>query len=1049
MKLRALAASSAIVSSFFLLPQVAFAQSTDAQPKQEEQNNEPESAIVVTGSRIARLPTLESPVPVTTITADQVLGKGNLSLGDALNFTPSMRASYSQANSTRFIGTAGLNLLDLRGLGSERTLVLVDGRRHVTSTPGSYAVDVNTIPTDLVETIDVVTGGSSAVYGSDAVAGVVNFVLKKDYQGLQLKAQGGASDKGDRGSYYVSAVAGHNFFDGRLNISGAVEYSQSNPLFYSDRPDFTGAFEGTPGWVTSQPAYINNVPVPNRNNDGIPNTRYISGKPGITYNTLSLGGTVLATCPAATATNADRRSLVCTGQLSPTNGRLAYNFMFQPDGTLVRNDTITDLRNVGGGTLGGIGATGVEDAMLMAGLKRTSAVLLMSGEVSPAFQPFFQGEYVHITARQQSTQPTFIASALSPIFRLDNPFLTPQAVATLQRILAPGATTFQMQRFNNDFGTRAEDHKRDTYRFVGGVKGTISTTANLNYEVAVNWGRTETYYQTGGNVSLERYANAVDAVRSGSNIVCRVNADADPTNDDPRCVPLNVFGYGAPSRAALNYVLHTSERNEWAEELDVTAFLSGDSSGIFELPGGPAGFSLGLEYRREDAYSAYDAYTAQGNTFLNGSDPFDPPAIKTKEAFGEIRLPLLKDLPLIRSLTVSGAARVTDYNSMKDPVWAWNASGTWSPTRGVMFRVGYARSVRAPNLGDLYSTASTNYANGLVDPCSQSVIRDNPNRARNCAAAGIPTTIVVDGVTIPWENTPASGVQYVDSGNRNLKAEKGTSLTVGAVFTPAIIPGLSFTVDYYNIKVTDSIASLSGQEIVNRCYDDPVSINNPFCAAVNRRSSTDPLLNYTFAGQSGRTFAGIPTVNMPVLGPAFAAQPFNYAKLKTSGIDFDLSYNHSIAPGVKLSVRALVGYLLNREQFSYITDPSRSDRIHGTLGDPEIQGTLDIGLDFGTFDVRYSGRYIGRQTIASWETQFSWQGRAPTNPDAYPIKWYSPVTYHDLRIGVNPTDKFRLYAGVDNLFDKMPPYGLTGTGGGSGIFPNIGRFFYAGVQTKF
>lgn len=1014
------------------------------------------SAIVVTGSRIAR-PNIESSVPLTTVTVGELTDRGDISLGDALNELPSLRATFSQANSTRFIGTAGINLLDLRGLGTERTLVLINGRRHVTSSPGSYDVDTNTIPVDLLERVDVITGGNSAIYGSDAVAGVVNFVTKRDFEGLKIRGQGGTSTYGDRGSYFVSGIYGKNFLDGRANIAIAAEYAKADALFFSDR-SYLGAPSGVgpAGFETVEPTFrlVNGVPVavPNRNNNGVANTRFVPA--GLTFNTVSLGGMVLTTCPAATATNAARRALVCTGELSPTSGgRLSYNYAFMPDGTLRRNgpeNGLVDNRGAGGAALFGLGASGVEDAMLLPGLERISTNLLFHVEISPAFEPFVEAKYVRINATQQSTQPTFIASALNPIFSIDNPFLTTQARDTLTAITG-GASFFQMQRFNNDLGTRAEDHKRDTYRIIAGFRGDLGTSSNLKYEVSFNYGRTETYYETGGNVDIDKFNNATDAVRNAQGqIVCAINDDADPDNNDPSCVPLNVFGYGAPSQAAKDYVLYTSSRKEWAEQINAVAFLSGDTEGFFKLPGGPVGFAIGAEYRREDAYSAFDAFTRSGATFLNSGDPFDPPSIEIKEMFGELRVPILKDTPFFHELTLEGAARYSDYGGSTGGVWAYNVGGIWAPVSSLRLRAGYARSVRAPNLGDLFATRSETFANGLIDPCSQTVIGENPNRARNCAAAGVPTTMVVDGATIPWVNTASSGISGFNQGNIDLVPEVGKSLTLGAVYQPDFIPGLSVTVDYYKIKIDNVISGLTGQAIINRCYDDPVGLDNPFCAAVFRRRDPNPLIDFTFDGQANRTPApGQPTISFPVLGPAFLNQPFNFAAQKAEGIDFDVAYRHRFDNGTVVSLHAVATYNLNREDFSYITDPARSDRLHGTLGDPIWAGNFNANVDFGKFDIGYSARYVGPQAVAAWEVQHSHQGRAPTNPDAFPFAMYPDRLYHGFRIGYEPNEKFRFYSGVDNVLNSRPPFDLTGTGGGSSIFPVQGRFFYAGAEASF
>lgn len=1014
-------------------------------------NQEDTNAIVVTGSRIAR-PNLESTAPIITIDATDLVQSGATSLGDALSQLPALRSTFTLANSTGSIGTAGLNILDLRGLGTARTLVLINGRRAVTAQPGSFSVDVNTIPNDLLERVDLVTGGRSAIYGSDAVAGVVNFVLRRDYEGIKIRGQGGVSTYGDRGAYSLSAIAGHNFLDNRVNVAVALEYSKLNPLFYADR-DYLGAFTGVPGFVTDQI-----TTAPNRNFDGIPNTRFVAGNPGITFGNISTGGYVLTACPAATATNAARVAAVCTGQLTPTNGRINNNYAFLPDGTLVRDVPATDLRSIGGGVLGGLSASGVEGAMLVPGLTRYTGNLLVSADISSAFKPFLEASYTHVDAIQQSAQPSFVASLLSPTFSVNNPFLTQQARDTLA-VITGGASTFTMQRFNNDLGTRAENHSRDTYRAVIGVGGELNAESNIRYEVAFNYGRTENYYETGGNVIVANFNRATNAVRNAAGqIVCAVNADTNTTNDDPNCVPLNLFGFGASSQAARDYVLYTSSRRQTAEQINATAFISGTTAGFFNLPGGPVGFALGLEYRRESATSVFDPVTTSGVTFLNAIQPFLPPAQVTKEAFGEIRLPLLSDLPFVHELTIEGAARVSDYNTT-GAVWAYDAGITWAPTQSLRFRGSYARSVRAPTLSNLFATRSETF-NSITDPCNQTGaggIQDNPNRARNCAAAGIPTTITYlddsgNSITRPWSNIATSTIAGFNQGNPDLEPEKGTSWTIGGVFTPTFIPGLTLSVDYYHITIRDQIAGLTGQAIVNRCYDDPVGIDNPFCAAVFRRTTSDPTTNLTFEGQQGRRLENRTDILLQRVGSTvgFINQPFNFAKQVTSGIDADLSYRTNLSADTRLSLRGVLSWVEQRESFSYITQPDRSDRLHGTLGDPVWAGSFTANIATGAFDFNYNLRYVGRQIVSgfAWETFFPHQGRSPTNPDARPFAYYSPVVYHNIRVGVNVNREFRFYFGVDNVANQLPPYELTGTGSDA-IYPNTGRFFYSGFEARF
>ncbi len=1041
--------------------------------------------IVVTGSRIPVRNTIDAAIPITSLSAAEVIGvRGDVSLGDALNQLPQLRATSSQANSTGFIGTAGVSLLDLRGLGAARTLVLVNGRRVVSAVPGAYTPDVSTIPFDLVERVDTVTGGQSAIYGSDAIAGVVNLVLKRDFEGTRLRAQGGATGYGDRGTYLVSGITGANFLDDKVNLTVSAEYSHAESVLFADR-SYLGAYDGTPAFVTTQI-----TTAPNRNFDGIPNTTFVPR--GSKFANRSIGGTVITSCPiGATPANAAQRGLVCTGQSDPQGNPLSYFYNFQPDGSLLRDSPsttgLTDNRAIGGGILFGGNATGVEGAQLLPSQNRFIANMLLTGNFSSAFKPFAEFQFAQVKVEQQSVQPSFTGGTLSASFSRTNPFLSPAATATLNQILPASQTSFTLNRFNNDLGTRAEFHTRKTYRGVIGVGGEIFSEGNIRYEIAGNYGRTENFYRTGGNVLVAEFNRAANAALAptgfagsnfvlnsqGQRVVCGVNANVATGNADPNCIPLNLFGQGQFDQRALNYVLHESTRNQWAEQINATAFVAGDLRGLFSLPAGPIGFSVGGEYRREDAQSRQDAITQSGRTFLNPAATFDPPAVEIKEVFGELRVPLVGGdftLPLINELTFEAAGRISDYGGNTGSVNAWNLGGVWAPIRDLRFRASYSRSVRAPNLSNLFATASQTFQNGLTDPCDQpggtnssNNITSNPNRAQNCAAAGIPTTITftdpASGVSLtrPWTNQPAGGVAGINQGNPDLLPEVGNSFTVGGTFAPLAVRGLAISVDYYNIRVKNVISGLTGQAIIDRCYDDPTGLDNPFCDAVFRRTSTDQIQNLTFNGQTNRTL-GVTQFPFAVSGngTGFLNQPFNFAQLRTRGIDFDVAYTKRLRDDLRLNARVLVSHIMNRQEYSYITQPDRFDRIDGRLGDPRWQGQVTLGGQFGILDLSYNARYVGKQIVSglSYETFFPSQGRPALNPDARPFVNYDPVVYHNMRVGLNVTEKYRFYFGVDNISNELPPYELAGnenftSGATSSIYPNVGRFFYAGAEFKF
>jgi len=981
---------------------------TEVNPRVEVAANDAPTDIVVTGSRIAR-PTLDSPIPVTTLTAADLTRTGSIVLGDVLNTMPSLRSTYSQSNSTQYIGTAGLNLLDLRGLGTVRTLVLVNGRRHITSSAGDFLVDVNTIPTDLVDRVDIVTGGSSAVYGSDAMAGVVNFVLKRNFDGVSLNAQTGISSRGGRGTQRVSGTFGKNFAEGRGNIALSLEYNNSDMVTYADRDDLTGAFSGRNQFqIVDNPGLDNTIP-DRRFLTGIHSYGYDNGGNFIAYNgsgVRSCGGGAPAGC-------------------LPNGYPRIYGF--NPNGSLYEYNYGTDFRPAGSNNnQGGSGATLNDRGALDPSLKRYVANLLGHFDVSEGFKPFFEAKFVRVEAFSQGTPTfaqggeqggpdadsgTYLGSGV-PIF-FDNAYLQPGAAATIRSALPAGSEFFRLNRNNNDLGTRDEFDRRDTYRIVGGVEGTFNT--DWKYDVSVNYGEFHSNSRFYNNRIESRFQKAADAVRNGAGqIVCRVN---QVTVTDAACVPIDLFGNGAPSQAALNYINATSTSRAKATEFDVNANLVGDSSQLFELPGGPVRFAIGGEYRRETAFQAYDDLIKSGDTFFNAIDDFDPPAFEVKEAYGELELPLLKDLPFVHELTINGAGRVADYKGSTGTVFAYNAGAIYAPIRDVKFRVNYSESVRAPSLSDLYSSNFQNF-DQLNDPCDANFInKGKATRAANCAAAGVPANFVNDVAR-------AGSTEFLSGGNPNLTAEKSRSWTVGAIFQPRFVRGLSLTVDWYDVKISNVINPVGAQTILDACYDGP-SLDNQFCKLINPR-------------QANGLFAR----------PALLQSVVNFSALDARGIDVDVAYNHTFDGSNKIALRFVGTYVDTRTDYPYLDNPTQPERVKGELGDPVYKFNFSADYTHSNFTLGYQLRYVGRQSITDWESQHETYGMAPLDPYYADVEYYPSVFYHSIRATVDVNKTFRFYGGVDNLSDVKPPYGVLGTSLGEGIYDNVGRFMYVGASVK-
>jgi outer membrane receptor protein involved in Fe transport len=963
------------------------------------------SEIVVTGSRIAR-PTLDSPIPVTTVTQADLTRTGAVVIGDVLNDLPSLRSTYSQANSTQFIGTAGINLLDLRGLGPTRTLVLVNGRRHITGSVGDFLVDTNTIPTDLIDRVDIVTGGSSAVYGSDAMAGVVNFVLKRNFDGVSLNAQSGIADRGNRGTYRLSGTFGTNFAEGRGNIALGLEYNQADLLTYTDRPGLTGAYDGRNQF---QRVATNASGQPQRTFlTGVRSFGYDNGGNFIAYNganVLGCGNGVTAACRA--------------------NGAPRV-FGFGSDGQLSEYNYGNDFRPVGSNNnQNGNGATLNDTGTLNPALKRYVANLIGHYDVSDAFKPFFEAKFVRVESFAQSSGTfnqggsqgtdaegeTYLGGGIPIAF--DNAFLNPQAATTIRSLLPAGSEYFRLNRNNVDLGTRDEADRRDTYRIVVGAEGTFND--DWKYDFSVNYGEFRTKSKFYNNQFQSRFYNAIDAVRNGAGqIVCRINQAAVT---DPSCAPLDILGEGRASQAALNYINTTSSSVGKATEFDVTANVVGDSSQLFELPGGPVRFAIGGEYRRETARNAYDDTIKGGDTFFNVIPDFRPPAFAVKEAYGELEVPLLKDISFAKELTINAAGRVADYKGSTGTVYAYNFGGLYAPISDIKFRVNYSKSVRAPTLSDLYASNSQNF-DLLDDPCDVNFINTGRStRATNCAAAGVPANFVNSVAR-------AGSTEFLSGGNPNLQAEKSRSWTYGAIFQPSFIPGFALTVDYYDIKINKVINSVDAQTILDACYDAP-TLNNQFCSLINPR-------------QANGLFAR----------PALLQSTVNFAALKAKGIDFDASYNRRFGADTKATFRVIGNWVRDRTDFPYLDEPGRPDRVKGELGDPIWNVNASVDLTHKNFTLGYQVRYIGRQSITDWEAQHDTNGVPALNPNYADVVYYPKVIYHAIRASVDVDKRFTLYGGVDNLTDKKPPYGLLGNGDGDAIYDNIGRAMYIGASVK-
>ncbi len=1007
---RKLAAGASLAALILAAPALA---QTDGFSADEEARDE----VVVTGSRIAR-PALEAPAPVTSIDAMSIQRSGETNLVELLNEVPSLVGSVDNDDSTNAsIGSTGLNTLNLRNLGVNRTLVLVNGRRHVGGSGSSTAVDINTIPVDLIERVDVLTSGTSSIYGADAVTGVVNFILRDDFEGVAVRAQGGLTpDHGDAANYFASITAGTNFAGDRGNIVAAFEYSNENGIDTTDR-DFAGA-----GFFTL-----------------LDNPDFDPNGPDRRQQIFLQDATIAFAAPGGAVA------------LDFFNG---FDLLFDLEGDgdpYDLGEPVTFRNSIGGS------ATRVSDltGSLTSDIERHVGSLNTRYDFNPNVRGFLELKFAQVSSSAVSS-PAF--SDLVPILVNENPF-TPQPI--LDAAAVAGVDTVFISHDLFDLGRRGEDARRRTYRIAGGLDTTIlpDTFDNLGLDFSVVYGRTDEQFVATNNLVLDRFYAALDAVidPATGQPTCRTNLD--PTALPPQipfpggfgflgffdafnttvtpdnfgttpfftpgpasgCRPLNLFGAGNASEAAIDFVNDDSLRKARIEQLVLTANLHGDTGGVIDLPAGPIGFALGLEYRDEDSSDTPPAINTEGLTFGNRIFP-TVGGYRVFEGYAEVSAPLIADRPFARLLRVDGAVRVSDYSTIGSTL-AWHAGGVYSPVDDLRFRGTYSVAVRAPNIGELFSPQGQTFFLP-DDPCDIDNIplaSDPGLRAANCAA--ILSPLGVDATTFQGDDILNATFPGLLGGNPDLSEEKAKTWTVGFVYQPGWLNGFSFAADYFKIGIADGIIAPASQDIVDQCVDLP-SINNEFCDLIQRRAD------------GGLSFLEV--------------VPVNVAFFETSGVDYEMNYAFDPAiigmPNIgRFNLRYVGSYL---ERLDVVSLPGQQadeerDEAVTLLGDdaPVHVGALDLTWFYERLSVNYRWRYrdrIFRDEIDEFDAAEE-QGVILFEPGRT-----SALSTHDVQVRYSFRDGADIYAGVNNFLDQEPDIGSLGTP----VSP-VGRFVYAGVSLRF
>ncbi len=941
---------------------------------------------VVTGSRIPQ-PNLTSASPVTVVSGQELKLEGTARVEDLLNQLPQVVGDQGGFLSNGSTGTATINLRDL---GAKRNLVLIDGTRLGPGDPGDPVADINFIPAALIDRIDLLTGGASAVYGADAVAGVVNFVMKKDFEGLQLDVNFGgyehsnnnakdeaannaagytlpASTVFDGQTVDVSAIFGANSPDGKGNVEGYLEYRHIAAVPESQR-DYSncsiavsgqsfscgGSFTGRAGTLLIYDANFN-------------------GSPG--------------NFPANVF------QVAAGGKLTPFTGAANQYYNYAPENYFQRND-----QRYSGGFFGHYDITPhlTAYAKFMFMDDFTDAQIAESGDF---------GETASIPCNDPLLSPTEVQAIC----------VTPGYSTAANPTVGTATNVFLLRR-NVEGGPRIAENRHTDYRATVGLKGDID--ANWHFDVYAQYYTSIVESIQEDYFSNQKLINALDVVPGPNGTPVCASGGA--------CVPYNIWDYvpGGVTQAALNYLEVPGEEAGLTTEQVVSGSVTGDLTpygGKSPWAKDGVGISFGAEYRREYLSTSPDAEEQSGD-LAGGSGDVNPISggFDVKEVFAEARIPLANDLPFIKELTADAGYRFSHYSEAGDTS-TYKIEGTWRPIDDILFRGGFNRAVRAPNVDELYSVQSISL-DGSKDPCATAT---PVYSAAQCAYTGV-SAAQYGNISA----NPAAQYNGLTGGNPNLKPEKANTYTVGVVVTPKeFLKGMSMSVDYFNIKITDVIQSYGFANIIDDCA---TTGNSTYCSLIHRQAGTGSL----WLSPSGYI---VDTLQ-------------NLGFLKTTGVDFTFDYRFSFRD---FGLPDYGGLDLN-----FVGTYTAIFDSQGAVGTPV---NYCAGLYGPTCGIPLP--YFKSKTRLTWTTplqgfqaSIAWRRTGSVNLDTGATgtadSHVPEYSYFDLSMQYRFKDRYTFRVGVNNLFDIDPPVIGSGEGGNNAntypqIYDPLGRYIFMGVTAAF
>ncbi|MFD1950390.1 TonB-dependent receptor domain-containing protein [Sphingomonas arantia] len=1047
--------------------------------------------VVVTGSRLASNPNSVSASPVVSISADELRKTGQNDIAETLREIPALISSQTVADSIdRGSGGVGQATLDLRGLGANRTLVLVNGRRHVSGVTGTQAVDIATIPSQLIDSVEVLTGGASAVYGADAVTGVVNFKLKDDYDGMSLRSQMGVSDKGDGRTFVVEGLVGRNFAEGRGNITFSGSYANDQEIQYGDRSATRDNGKANAGLSYGNPALRFqsgdiSAATPNfQRFYSLANGSYPTGSS--IPDAADFAADYAAAFGAAPTLTAAEQALIGRTDGAPTlaigryptfaissNAGLIFRNDFAPFNADVDGNGVADcsqsyigtafggcyVSTEGGGVrpfqdgviststnqYGGDGAVETANAAsLIPRSRRYNANLLGKFEIAPAAILFGEAKYARTETFSQNPYNTFYDTlTIAP----DNPYI-PDAL----RADADEAGGLLVSRDFLDLGPASQRNNRDTYRVVGGVRGAL--TPHLSYEVSGNYGRTDQKQINSNGVLTDRLFAALDVVTGPNGTpICRsdISAVAPPTSPFPAadpgfysftpgdgtCKPANILnGVNSLSADAVNFITQRTVNRSRLEQIVASAQLTADTGAFLTLPGGePVRVFAGGEYRQERSRSTFDPLVL--GLLPSGS------AAGAEGTF-------VGDVSDNQSLTFDPTSRTLNAGGKFDVYEAFGEVAI-----PLLTKVRFADELRIGGAARFsrYSTVGNTFTwnvNGIYAPIRDVKIRGSyakAVRAPNIFELFSPAQGAVFRPADPCEQSTldslvAAGVSTAQNRIANCRADglpAGYSDPLTARFsgTSGGNPDLrEETATTWTAGMVVQPRFIPGLTLSADYYN--IRIDNAIAAV-----SAQDIVNSCYDNSSlDNQYCGLFTRNRNPASPTYLGLNFleqtqlNFGRIETAGVDMSAAYSHRFG-NTRIGLNVTATWVDKIDRFFDPSDPSLVNPGLGELGAPEWAGVGSATIGHGAVSLSYRLQYIGKQSLApvSIETRDQQFGDAGIADEKF---------IHDVTATVDLGRERSVYVGVNNLTDTKPY--ITNV-----AYPvsAAGRFFFVGLNTRF